>query len=231
MCDDNVELFLQVIPLKNSDHKRISRNKNNPLQRIRVSPNTSLATITSYIRRLAGPESDESDITLHASYLTETVQLPLTMTVAELLLVTHQNAQAEVRYGFVDKRWPPARPQPAPSSVHFLPDVLVAHRPPRLRPPRPGQPSDQPKVFHIDPPAPHVRYPAPSFRGVPQMDSMTPMFHSGFSLFSNSFGIYPTSIGTQHAGQEVDASGTSADDNSISLRRNLEMEINRHDKQ
>jgi hypothetical protein len=224
MCEDKGELFLQVIPLKNSDHKRISRNKNNPLQRIRVSPSTSLATITSYVRRLAGPESDESDITLHAPYLTETVQLPLTMTVAELLLVTHQNSQAEVRYGFVDKFCPPT----APSSVHFLPGAFVVQTAPRLRPPKSAHLSDQPNMFNLDA---QVRFPVPSFRGVPQIDSITPMFPSGFSLFSNSFGIYPTSIDTQHAGEAADAGSTSAGDNSISLRRNLEMEINRHKKQ
>jgi hypothetical protein len=43
-----------------------------------------------------GPESDDLNITLHAPYLTETVQLPLTITFAELLLFAHQS---EVRYG------------------------------------------------------------------------------------------------------------------------------------
>jgi hypothetical protein len=55
---------------------------------------------------------------------------------------------------------------------------------------------------------------------------MIPMSQSGFSPFSNTFGIYLTAIGTQHIGQEADAGGTSADENTISLRRNLEMEIN-----
>jgi hypothetical protein len=64
-----------------------------------------------------------------------------------------------------------------------------------------------------------------------QIDSMMSMFQSRFSLFSNSFRIYLTFIDTQHAGQEADAGGTSADDKTISLRRNLEMEINRYDKQ
>jgi hypothetical protein len=100
-----------------------------------------------------------------------------------------------------------------------------------MRPQRSAHPSDVPKILHVDPPTPQPRYPPPSFRGGPQIDSITPMFQTGFSLFSNSFGIYPTYINAQHAGQEANAVGPNADDNSISLRMDLEMKINKHDKQ
>jgi hypothetical protein len=81
--------------IEGNGSRHVRGSKNSPLQRIRVSPSSSLSTIFSYIQRLAGPESGELDITLDTPYLTKTVQLPLIMTVAELLLVTHR---AEARH-------------------------------------------------------------------------------------------------------------------------------------
>jgi hypothetical protein len=195
------ELSLQIVPLKNADHKRVSRHKNNPLQRIKVSDRTSLLTIAGYIRRLAGAEADGAPVALYASYRGEPLQVPLSMSVGQYLIVTNQDGHGEVRYAFADARpgagAPAARPRPRQEPLPELP---------RYPPP--------PLLGRARPLAPPPLHPADSFAAI---------FHSGFSLLSNSFGGFLPSIDAGPPGQAADGKV----DDAISLRQNLEIEIQR----
>lgn len=101
MHQDKAELYVRIVPFTNADHKRISRNKNNPLQRIKVSNNTTLYTISSYIHgQASGPDQKLLSVSLHVPFSNKCVQLPLSMSVADFLLITNQVKQGELRYRF-----------------------------------------------------------------------------------------------------------------------------------
>jgi hypothetical protein len=212
MADPRPELYIQIVPLKNSDHKRVTRHKSNPLQRIKVSDNTTLLTITSYIKRLAGAESDGTSVSLYANYHNEPLQLPLSLSVAEYLIITNQTDQGELRYSFAGGVQQSAvRFQSEGTRPRPLPEVRIA-------------------VPRDDGP----RYPPPSIGrfGAFQMPgpaigdaSYGSLFHTGFSVFSNSFGNFSPSIDVNTAHQLGEARGSG--DDPISLRRNLEMEIHK----
>jgi hypothetical protein len=197
----NPDLYIHIVPLKNSDHKRVSRSKNNPLQRIKVSDNTTLHTIASYVKRIAGAESDNTYVTLYTTYHNEPLQVPLSLSVLQYILLTSQGEQCEVRYAFTE------RPMDAPVAAPTF------------------QPSFAPRQEA------HARYPPPSLGRfetftpglVHPIDSFGAVFHSGFSLFSNSFGGFPMSLDPATVHQPAEAKGEDA----ISLRKNLEMEIQR----
>jgi hypothetical protein len=194
--EPRAELYLHLIPLKNTDHKRVSRQKNNPLQRIKVSDNATLRTITSYLIRLANAESNNTAVTLYTTYRGEPVQVPLSMSVAEFLLITNQAGQGEVRYSF--------------SEIQPKVDARIAVPTAQARPPpeRPRYPPPQ-GLGRLAPPLP--------------VDSFGPDFHTGFSLFSNSFGGFLPSLDSGTLGQPTDVK----DADTISLRKNLELEIQR----
>lgn len=123
MHQDKAELYVRIVPFTNADHKRISRNKNNPLQRIKVSNNTTLYTISSYIHGQAS-SSDQSQlsVSLHVPFSNKCVQLPLSMSVADFLLITNQVKQGELRYRFdkTDEQHPQQRSslqQPVGSAI------------------------------------------------------------------------------------------------------------------
>ena len=190
---------MQIVPLLNADHKRISRNKSNPLQRIKVSNSTSLFTIASYIHHLAGADARDSVVALYVPYGKDSIRMPLSMTAAEFLLITNQQRQGELRYSFLSQK----PPEPAPRSQ--LP-------PPKLR-------KEKPK------PEPVVNYPPPidpkvdKTPTIPVTDSINPLLHTGLSLFSNSFGLHfpPTmdSVG-------FDRGNDSLVTGPVSLRKGLE---------
>ena len=100
MNEGNGEQYIKILPLKNVDHKRITRNKNNPLQRIKVSNNTHLYSISNYIQHLANVDSNNFNVCLYAPHPNSCVQLPLSLSISEYLLITEQG---EIRYTFIDK--------------------------------------------------------------------------------------------------------------------------------
>ena len=101
MHQDKAELYVRIVPFTNADHKRIQRNKNNPLQRIKVSNNTTLYTISSYIHgQASSSDQNQLSVSLHVPFSNKCVQLPLSMSVADFLLITNQVKQGELRYRF-----------------------------------------------------------------------------------------------------------------------------------
>lgn len=196
MQGDKAEVYIQIFPLWNSDHKRIYRNKSNPVQRIKVSNNTTLYVIASYIHRLAGPDARDTTVCLYVRYGAEAIQLPLSITTAEFLLMTDQDKQGEIRYSFVSQAPPEPIRKPLP--------------PPKLR-------KEKPKV----PPVP--AYPEPVEKKVekspiiPLAESPNPLLYTGFSLFSNSFGVFPPTLDS--AGFDKSAGPPGG---TISLRKELE---------
>jgi hypothetical protein len=208
MSDCKGDLYIQIVPLKNSDHKRIAHHKCNPLQRIKVSESTTLRTITNYIKRLASPESDSTTVSLHVNYHNEPLQLPLALSVAEYLTITNQGSEGEVRYSFAETK---DGTEAAPPDVHTQQEFAHLAEP-RL----PFVPEDA------------QRYPVPSLGRFgpfgtaavqPGDASFESLLHSGFSLFSNSFGAFPPLF---EPGPEMKNGGG---EDTISLRKNLEMEI------
>jgi hypothetical protein len=129
------DLFISLIPLKNSDHLRIARTKSNPLQRVRISPAVCLNSLAAYIRRLAtAPDSEPPLVNLFVDYRKQSLQLPLSLTVSDFLAITNQ--VTEIRYGFDEVREerhvvrPLQRvsvefPEPQVSPVQFYPAPSV----------------------------------------------------------------------------------------------------------
>ena len=208
MHEDKAELYVQIVPLLNADHKRIARNKSNPLQRIKVSNNTTLYVIASYIHRLAGPDAQDTVVALHVPYGKDSIQLPLSMTAAEFLLITNQERQGDLMYSFVAPPEPPRARLP----------------PPKLRKEKPAAPA----VTYPPPPPPEPEPRVPMFEPPPKLpltDSINPLMHTGFSLFSNSFGIFPPTLDS--AG--FDKGGETAG-GAVSLRKGLEQILNLQSK-
>jgi hypothetical protein len=126
------EVYIQIGPLNQPDHKRITRNKNSPLQRIKVSSCAQLSTIAQYVRQQAGLEADGIVINLYVPYhISDTVRLPLTMSVAELIAITNQEQEANMLYSFAEAPsrsvtvpvpqvpLPSARPKPDPTQCSY----------------------------------------------------------------------------------------------------------------
>jgi hypothetical protein len=206
MSASKPEFFLQTVPLKNSDHKRITSHKNNPLQRIKVSDNTTLFAISLYIKRLAGAEFDGTPVYLYANYHNEPLQLPLSLSVREYLIITNQGTIGEVRYSFSSGKNESDVPTPP---VGLQPEDI------RSRP--------LPKARIQVPISNPLKYPPPSFGrfGDPSFGSL---FHSGFSAFSSSLGTFSaSSIDLNAAHHNGEMKGNPED--TISLRENLEKEI------
>jgi hypothetical protein len=101
------ELYIHIVPLWSTDHRHLSRKKDNPFQRIKVSNAMTLQTVATYIQRLA---ATTSHVTLHAPYRGGAVQVPLSMSVAEFLFITNQRDTCELRYSLADEEPVPAPP-------------------------------------------------------------------------------------------------------------------------
>jgi hypothetical protein len=156
MNDPTPELDIRMSPLRSCDHRQISCSKHNPLQRIKVSNATMLLTVANSLQRLA---MTNTPVTLHAPYRSGTVQVPLSMSVAELMFITNQRDTCELRYSFAD-------------SVLISPPPVDVHHPPKLRH-RPTHPS----------PTPIEEFPVIS---IPFSDSIESI-NTGLSLFSSTF--------------------------------------------
>ena len=221
MHQDKAELYVQIVPLTNADHKKISRNKNNPLQRIKVSNNTTLMTISSYIQRLTSANAQNHlTVSLHVPFKTGCVQLPLSMSVADFLLITSQEKQGELRYKFnkIDKSQP-QQPPPQPLSINqSLAPLKVMQKPSPL--PSFTQSKITEKVPKQDSPPP---YPPPDF-AQPSIgtDSMNSIFHTGFQMFSNSFGTFLPNMDSLSYNQMSYDNDRQPSEESISLKKDLE---------
>lgn len=101
MTQDKSDLYVQIVPFTNADHKIITESNKNPLQRIKVDNTTTLCAISKYVLRQAnGIDEGHLKVTLHAPYKSKCIQLPLTMTFSDFLLITSQDRQGEIRYRF-----------------------------------------------------------------------------------------------------------------------------------
>jgi hypothetical protein len=193
MRDSTPELYVQLQPLCDADYQRISKTKHTPVQRVKVSQRTLLATIANYVQRLVGTDL----VSLHAPYRSDSVQVPLSMSVAEFLFITNQREQAELRYSFGERRAP-----------------ADAHQPPKLRGRRPDD-GAAPKC--TPPPTPRSA-PLPAIGGG--------LFHSGLLLFSNSFGFLPPSLDGPPMRTALRWEiGPRVTEDTLSLRKGLEAEI------
>ena len=209
MNEDKAERYVQIVPLLNADHKRIARNKSNPLQRIKVSNSMSLSVIAAYIHRLAGPDAQETVVSLHVPYGEDSIQLPLSMTAAEFLLITNQDRQGELMYSFVTP------PPPEPPRARLPPPKLRKEKPPPAVPTYPGPPPESRMMPPFEPPPPR-----------PVMtDSINPLIHTGFSIFSNSFGIFPPTLDSVGFDK-----GSESQGGSVSLRKGLEQILSLQNK-
>jgi hypothetical protein len=182
----------------------VTKAKHNPVQRIKVSQRTLLGAIANYVQRLAGPDMNYP-ISLHATYRTETVQLPLSLSIAEFFFFTNQRGQADLRYTFSDR-------------ISGANRQSELRQPPKLRG-RKNQELQTPNV---------VMYPSPLHEkasSIPQ--PVGGVFHSGLSLFSNSFGFLPSSmdgLGAKSDGAKSESEQSTTED-VVSLRKGLEAEL------
>ncbi|OHT02957.1 hypothetical protein TRFO_29769 [Tritrichomonas foetus] len=229
MHQDKAELYVQIVPLTNADHKKISRNKNNPLQRIKVLNNTTLHTIASYIKRLtATSNQSQFSVSLHVPFKGGCVQLPLSMSVADFLLITSQEIQGELRYKFSkceERNHPPPPVVSPPVASEQISKPQQPLQPPSPLPPQKAMTSVFPKIIE----KPHPResppqYPIPEY-APPSIgtDSMNSIFHTGFHLFSNSFGGFPPNLDSISYNQSSYESEKAPSDESISLKKDLEL--------
>jgi hypothetical protein len=231
------EVYIQIVPLKNADHKRVIQNKSNPLQRVKVSTGTCLSTLASYVHKLAGSDSQEVTIELLVPYGDDSVQVPLSWTAAEFLLITNQESEGELRYTFADgSQEKPKKPAAAPA-VHVAPTTKRTVAPSRSKAQKVKDETDSSMIIgesrhtrfdypipeplpRMEPP-PQPKVPFLTVPSIPFVDSMNHLFPGGFSMFSDSFGPFSTfdSIGFRVGNSEPDRPPESE---SSSLRDGLE---------
>ncbi|OHT04863.1 hypothetical protein TRFO_27591 [Tritrichomonas foetus] len=95
----DAELYVRLSPLTDSDHRQIVRNKCNPQQRIKVSFNTQLNAIASYVMtRMANNTSHAVELTVQR--FNKFVQVPLSLTISDLMMMTSMREEASLHYNF-----------------------------------------------------------------------------------------------------------------------------------
>jgi hypothetical protein len=107
---------MRIAPLKDADQRRISRNKSLAFQRVKVSSHAPLSAISSYIHNLASWDPSPITVRLYVPFRDGNVQVPVTMTVAEILHITNQEDEGELRYSFIDLEPAPTPARAQPSS-------------------------------------------------------------------------------------------------------------------
>ena len=102
MLPFDAELYVRLTPLTDADHRQIIRNKCNPLQRIKVSFNTQLNAIASYVMTRMANNSVMPNFTVELSVqrLNSHVQVPLSITLSELMLITSSPEEQSIYYSF-----------------------------------------------------------------------------------------------------------------------------------
>jgi hypothetical protein len=195
MCEAASELYVQLQPLTAADQRCLTKGRQMPLQRLKVSHLTTLATLAAHIQRL-GSNEQSAPVSLYAPYRADAVQLPLSMSVAELCFIANQRGQADIRYSFQGRRGPPP-----PTDLH---------QPPKLR----GR-----KILCEGPTL--VKYPPPSpARPSVFSPGMRAAARPRFSLFSDSFG-YPPSQESAPTAVRWEAAQAPAEE-PLSLRKELQ---------
>lgn len=93
---------IQLIPLRNSDKKKLQQNNQNPLQRAHVKPTTILKQVSDYICDSAFPSKNKPlNVDLLVAIDEKMIQLPLTMAVSEINFIFQSNIR-QLRYAFSD---------------------------------------------------------------------------------------------------------------------------------
>ena len=84
-------IVVKLIPMKNSDNKRMMKKELNPLQRLTILEETQLNTISEFIHNKVFDEDDNSyDVFLHICINGKFSRLPLSINIGELLIMAHQ---------------------------------------------------------------------------------------------------------------------------------------------
>ncbi|KAH0793287.1 hypothetical protein GPJ56_002845 [Histomonas meleagridis] len=209
------EQYIKILPLKNADHKRISRNKRNPLQRIKVSSSTPLFSISNYVQQLANVDPNNVSVLLYAPRTNSCIQLPLSLSISEYRLITEQE---EIRYSFVDKDKESKNEKKPKNKVQLInnhPSLQIT----KIQP----KPTQEP--HYPLPPVTQIFSNSQNSNfftniGVPLLDSQSPLFHTGFSLFSCSFGMTPHSNDSQTL--QIAERDKETTNENISLKKGIE---------
>lgn len=244
----NADLYIHIIPLKNADNKKILQNKNNPLQRIKVSRMTMLSNVSNYIHRLATNETRANTrVALFCTQNNECMGLPLSLKIEELFVIMDQYKEIEIRYTFQPIEDKKITDIPVPiitikknstqsiSGQEVLPNKFryaksnIVQSPTQI-------PEETTEIHKSDvaqlnfPPAPPPNHmPQPNnIQPLPSINTLGPdplgsLFHSGLSMFSNSFGMFP--MDSQPFSVYSNAPQTNEKpqtDESVSLRKDLE---------
>lgn len=200
----------------------------NPLIKVRLTANSLLSNIPKFILEKARLDpSTGNAVELFIGKEQKSQQVPLTLTVGELVYITQQSIQIEVRYHFVKRvinRVLPTLPV-TPFIYRTTPKIESPHSSLPTAIPTPQievQPTTPPK-FRAQPTRPQF-YQSP--------DSYNSLFQTGRTLFSNSFGYYGSPVNSQSFAYSKEYPRTSADnapvvDDGISLKSGLEFLMNK----
>ena len=94
--------FIKLIPMKNSDSKIMMNKKVNPLQRIEIFENNLLEKISNFVHDSAFSQDDSSyKVSLFIKINDSFSKLPLSISIGELMIMTHQFDEPEIRYSFI----------------------------------------------------------------------------------------------------------------------------------
>ena len=94
--------FIKLIPMKNSDSKIMMNKKVNPLQRIEIFENNLLEKISNFVHDSAFSQDDSSyQVSLFIKINDNFSKLPLSISIGELMIMTHQFDEPEIRYSFI----------------------------------------------------------------------------------------------------------------------------------
>lgn len=187
------EQYIKIIPLKEVDYQKIHKKKSvNPLQKIKVSNSTPLYSLSNYIQKFTKVDQGSSSVCLYAPCSPACIQLPLSLTISEYVLITGKD---EVRYSFI-----PKSADSAATRADAAPSGFDLER-------RPNRPDAKLKVGGSA-----ITYPMPpifqdsnaSSNFVPHNEDsqIEPLFHTGFSIFSNSFGPYISNVDSNYPSTE-----------------------------
>lgn len=208
MNDREEDQYIKIIPLKEIDYQKIHKKKNiNPLQKIKVSNNTPLSTLSNYIQKFTKADQGNISVSLYAPCNPDCIQLPLSLTISEYVLITGKD---EVRYSFITKNPDSGECKDEPTTA----GVEVGQK---------IQKNDTPfktcnsNIGYPMPPMFQDAAPSTGFIQHNEDSQIGPLFHSGFSIFSNSFGPYLSNIDTTYTNTEPKETTEP-----ISLRKDLE---------
>jgi hypothetical protein len=203
------ELYIQIAPLRTSDHNRVIANKYPPIMRLKVSDSMPLSAISNYVSKLVGADAPTLTIALHVPYRDTALQLPLTMSVAQIRAITGQSGDGDLRYSFTQKITAPPlyRPQKLP-----IPKKRIPEQPPQqITYPVPARQISHPSPPKVTPPLPDLN------------ESFTGYFSPGLAPWSNSFGMGPPY--SDLGGPRFGLADPGNSEETISLMEHLQLEL------